>query len=90
MIGSFAGCFIATFLYKLYSAVKTIPSDEFPVPDAPYLVRWGAAYVFRKGLPPGIVGFALAASALGFIFGALRESWEQEQSGKPGYLRVSH
>ncbi|KAK0652760.1 OPT oligopeptide transporter protein-domain-containing protein, partial [Cercophora newfieldiana] len=71
MLGSFAGCFVATIIYKLYSTVKTIPSDEFPVPDA-HIWLAGAQLMYGKGLPPGTFGFALAASVLSFCFGTLK------------------
>ena len=34
MIGSYTGALITAVLYKIYTTVKKIPSEEFSIPDS--------------------------------------------------------
>jgi uncharacterized oligopeptide transporter (OPT) family protein len=46
MIGSFAGTLIATVVYKIYTFVKKISSEEFGIPDA-HLWLVAARFIYQ-------------------------------------------
>ena len=71
MIGSLAGTIIATLVYRIYTSVKTIPSDEFGVPDA-HLWLVAAKLIYQQGLPPRALDFATGAFFIGAAFSMLR------------------
>nr|XP_036584308.1 OPT oligopeptide transporter [Colletotrichum truncatum]KAF6793697.1 OPT oligopeptide transporter [Colletotrichum truncatum] len=51
VIGATAGAIVSAFVYKLYTAVYTIPGDLFQVPTG-YVWIFTARLVTGKGLPP--------------------------------------
>lgn len=71
LLGSFAGTLIATFVYKLYTYAKRIPSQEFGVPDA-HLWLVAAKLIYQQGLPPWALSFATGAFAIGAAFSILK------------------
>lgn len=71
MFGSAVGAFVGTGIYRLYTTIKPIPSDELPVPDA-HLWLLVAKLVYGKGLPPQSFNFAIGATMIGAIWGGLR------------------
>jgi hypothetical protein len=71
MIGSVAGCFVGTGIYRLYTSTKVIPSAELPVPDA-HLWLVAAKLIYGKGLPPQSLNFAICAIVLGAVCGVVR------------------
>lgn len=71
LIGSYVGAFIATILYKIYTSVKKIPSEEFGVPDA-HLYLITSRFIRQDGLPHGALNFALGAFMLGAASATLR------------------
>jgi uncharacterized oligopeptide transporter (OPT) family protein len=71
IIGSFAGSLIATLVYKIYTSVKKIPSQEFGIPEA-HMWLVAARLIYQQGLPPGVMSFAIGAFAIGAALGVLR------------------
>jgi uncharacterized oligopeptide transporter (OPT) family protein len=70
-IGSCVGVLLATSLYKIYTSVKHIPSDEFSVPDAHiYLVA--SRLLRQQGLPPQALNCAIGAFVFCAIFSIAR------------------
>lgn len=72
MIGSFAGALLATLLYRAYTAVKTLPSAEFGMPDAYLYIVVSRLLRQQSGMPPDVLGFFVAAAVLGAAFGTIR------------------
>ncbi|KAH6868973.1 OPT oligopeptide transporter protein-domain-containing protein [Thelonectria olida] len=71
IIESYIRVLITAVLYKIYTSVKMIPSEEFNVPDARLYIM--ASRLFRQQeLPPMAMNFALGAFLLGAAFGTLR------------------
>lgn len=71
VIGTYVGAVVAVFLYKVYTSVKTIPSEEFGIPDA-HLYIVASRFIRRQGLPPRASTFTLVAFLLGATFSTLR------------------
>ena len=71
MIGSFAGTLIATLVYKIYTSVKKIPSEEFGIPDA-HMWLVAARLIYQRGLPPRALDFTVGAFVIGAAFSILR------------------
>lgn len=71
LIGSFAGTLVATFVYRIYTSTKKLPSDEFGMPDA-HLWLVAARLIYQQGLPPRAFDFAIGAFVLGAAFSILR------------------
>lgn len=71
MIGSFVGTAIATFVYRIYTGVKKLPSKEFGIPDA-HMWLVAARFFYQQGLPERAMGFAIGAFVLGAVLSTLR------------------
>ena len=71
MIGSFAGAVIATLVYKIYTSVKTIPNEEFGIPEA-HMWLVAARLIYQQGLPTRALDFAIGAFLIGAVFSILR------------------
>jgi uncharacterized oligopeptide transporter (OPT) family protein len=71
IIGSFAGTLIATLVYKIYTSVKEIPSEEFGIPEA-HMWLVGAKLIYQQGLPARALDFAIGAFLIGAVFSILR------------------
>jgi uncharacterized oligopeptide transporter (OPT) family protein len=71
LIGSFVGTVIATLVYKIYTCVKQLPSNEFGIPDA-HMWLIAARFFYQQGLPERAMGFAIGAFVLGAVFSTLR------------------
>lgn len=71
LVGSYVGALVSTALYRLYTSVKTIPSQEFNVPDAQfYLIT--SRFIRQQDLPPRASTFALGAFVLGALFSTVK------------------
>lgn len=71
MVGSLAGTLIATLVYRIFTSVKQISSEEFGIPDAPlWLVA--AKVIYQQGLAPRGLNFAIGAFVIGAAFSILR------------------
>lgn len=71
IIGSLVGTVIATGVYRIYTSVKTIPSEELDIPEAGlWLVA--ARVIYQQGLPPRALAFATAAFMVGAALSSLR------------------
>ena len=71
MIGSFTGALISTLVYRAYTSIKKIPSDEFGVPDA-HIDLVAARLIQQQGMPSRAFEFAIGAFCLGAVFSALK------------------
>ena len=80
MIGSVIGAFASTFVYKLYTDIYRIPSDQFQVPTG-YVWIFTARLVTGKGLPHMAWQYALGAGVIFLITTALR-IWLASRSSK--------
>ncbi|OQO10079.1 hypothetical protein B0A48_04435 [Cryoendolithus antarcticus] len=80
LIGSAVGAVVSACVYKLYTAVYTIPSGMFQVPTA-YVWVFTARLVTGSGLPPHAPTFAGGAAAVFAvltmvrIYGNARKAW---------------
>ncbi|KAK6434575.1 OPT superfamily [Oleoguttula sp. CCFEE 5521] len=80
LIGSAVGAVVSACVYKLYTAVYTIPSGMFQVPTA-YVWVFTARLVTGSGLPPHTPVFAGGAAAIFAvltivrIYGNARKAW---------------
>ncbi|KAK6441510.1 OPT superfamily [Oleoguttula sp. CCFEE 5521] len=80
LIGSAVGAVVSACVYKLYTAVYTIPSGMFQVPTA-YVWVFTARLVTGSGLPPHAPVFAGGAAAVFAvltivrIYGNARKAW---------------
>ncbi|KAF9773031.1 hypothetical protein IL306_009224, partial [Fusarium sp. DS 682] len=71
MIGSYVCAFIAVSLYKTYTSIKKIPSQEFGIPDA-HLYIVTSRMIQQQGLPPKAMVFESVAFIIDAICGGLR------------------
>ncbi|OIW25880.1 OPT superfamily oligopeptide transporter [Coniochaeta ligniaria NRRL 30616] len=71
VIGATAGAVVSAFIYRLYTAVYTIPSELYQVPTA-YVWIFTARLVTGKGLPYMAREWALGSAILFAAFTALR------------------
>lgn len=71
VIGATAGAVVSAFVYRLYTAVYTIPSELYQVPTA-YVWIFTARLVTGKGLPYMAQEWALGSAILFAAFTALR------------------
>ncbi|KAF5683075.1 oligopeptide transporter [Fusarium denticulatum] len=71
MLGSYAGSFLSVSLYKIYTSINKIPSQDFGIPDARlYIVT--VQMIRQQGLPPQAMGFAWVAFIIGAVCGGAR------------------
>lgn len=71
MIGSFFGILMATLVYRIYTGLQRIPSNELSIPDA-HLWLVAARLIYQQGLPPRALTFALWAFLFGATFSVIR------------------
>ncbi|KAI9779864.1 MAG: hypothetical protein M1839_007177 [Geoglossum umbratile] len=71
IIGSLAGTLVATLVYRIYTSLKKIPSEEFGIPDA-HIWLVAARLIYQQTLPPRVLAFAIAAFVIGAVFSVLR------------------
>ncbi|KAF4440054.1 oligopeptide transporter [Fusarium austroafricanum] len=71
MLGSYVGPVVAVILYKIYTSIKDMPSQEFGIPDA-YLHVVMSRSIRQGRLPPKAMTFSLVAFVAGAIFSAHR------------------
>ncbi|KAK3343971.1 OPT oligopeptide transporter [Lasiosphaeria hispida] len=90
VIGATAGAVVSAFIYRLYTAVYTIPGDLFQVPTG-YVWIFTARLVTGEGLPPMAREWAIGSAALFAVTTALRISatGKRWQSLIPGGIAVA-
>lgn len=71
VVGATAGAVVSAFIYRLYTAVYTIPGSLFQVPTA-YVWIFTARLVTGQGLPPMAREWAVAFAALFAVTTAVR------------------
>ncbi|KAK1761138.1 OPT oligopeptide transporter protein-domain-containing protein [Echria macrotheca] len=71
VIGATVGAVVSAFIYKLYTAVYTIPGDLFQVPTG-YVWIFTARLVTGEGLPPMAREWAVGSAAVFAVTTALR------------------